>query len=80
MEMLRVEGRRIVDALGRPVQLRGAAIGINPFDVSATAAALAAALSMTSEERVRHAAAVRAAASVRTPRDWLDDQLAAARP
>ena len=60
-------------------ELRGAAIGINPFDVSATAAALAAALAMTPQERGRHAAAVRAAASVRTPRDWLDDQLAAAR-
>lgn len=60
-------------------ELRGAAIGINPFDVSATAVALAAALAMAPEDRRRHAAAVRAAASVRTPRDWLDDQLAAAR-
>ena len=59
-------------------ELGGAAIGINPFDVTATADALAAALAMGPAERSAHAAAVRAAAAARTPKDWLDDQLAAA--
>ncbi len=60
-------------------ELRGAAVGINPFDVVATADALAAALGMAPRDRARHAAAVRSAAAARTPQDWLDDQLAAAR-
>ncbi len=56
-------------------ELGRAAIGINPFDVSGTAAALATALSMKPNARASHAAAVRQAASAREPRDWLDDQL-----
>ncbi|GAC1318036.1 MAG: trehalose-6-phosphate synthase [Acidimicrobiales bacterium] len=60
-------------------ELSGTAIEINPFDVFGTAAAMADALAMTPAARHEHAAAVRAAASVRTPRDWLEDQLSAAR-
>jgi trehalose 6-phosphate synthase len=60
-------------------ELRGAAIGVNPFDITATATALADALSMRAADRARHAAAVRTAAAARTPQDWLEDQLAAAR-
>ncbi|HZQ85670.1 MAG TPA: trehalose-6-phosphate synthase [Acidimicrobiales bacterium] len=59
-------------------ELGGAALGVHPFDIRATADALAHALSMGPRERARHAAAVRAAAAARTPQDWLDDQLAAA--
>ncbi len=60
-------------------ELSGAALGINPFDVGGTADALAAALSMSADERRAHAGAVRAAAGRRTPSDWLEDQLVAAR-
>jgi trehalose 6-phosphate synthase len=59
-------------------ELHDAAVGINPFDVSATADALHAALSMDATARRDHAAAVRAAAAASTPRRWLDEQLAAA--
>ena len=60
-------------------ELGGAALEINPFDVGGTADVLAAALSMNAGERRAHASAVREAASRRQPRDWLEDQLAAAR-
>jgi trehalose 6-phosphate synthase len=60
-------------------ELGGAALEINPFDVGGTADVLAAALSMGADERRAHASAVRRAASRRQPRDWLEDQLAAAR-
>ena len=59
-------------------ELRGSAIEVNPFDVFGTASAMGAALAMAPERRRVHAAAVRADAARRTPRDWLDDQLAAA--
>ena len=55
------------------------AIGINPFDVSGTAEALHAALSMGTAERAERAAALRAAVQARTDADWWADQLAAAR-
>lgn len=54
-------------------ELSGSAIGINPFDVTATAAALAEALELPSTERRERAAALRAAASSRGPLDWFDD-------
>jgi len=60
-------------------ELGDTAIGINPFDVGATADALARALAMGTDERRAHAEGVRAAAARRTPRDWLDDQLRAGR-
>jgi len=40
---------------------------------------MARALAMGAGERRAHAEGVRAAAARRTPRDWLDDQLRAAR-
>jgi trehalose 6-phosphate synthase len=51
------------------------AVGINPFDVAATADAIHAALTMAPDERKRRAASLRAAVSARTPADWLADQL-----
>ncbi|MDQ3980755.1 MAG: trehalose-6-phosphate synthase [Actinomycetota bacterium] len=59
-------------------ELGGVAIGINPFDVSGTASALAAALSLAPDERAKQTEAVRQASRDRSPRDWLDDQIRAA--
>jgi trehalose 6-phosphate synthase len=56
----------------------GAPLEVNPFDVAGTANVLATALSLSPADRAAHAEAVRLAASRRTPRDWLDDQLEAA--
>ena len=53
---------------------------MNPFDVTGTATVLARALALGPEERAARAAALRAAVAARRPSDWLDDQLAAARP
>ncbi len=55
-------------------------VGINPFDVGATAEALHQALGMSGDERRRRAASLRTAAASRTPADWLADQRAAAEP
>ena len=52
----------------------------DPFDVGATAAALAAALDAPVEERERRAALLRETVAGRTPARWLADQLAAAVP
>jgi trehalose 6-phosphate synthase len=54
------------------------ALGVNPFDVSGTAEALHAALSMSPPERARRAGALRTAVRGRTSADWWADQLAAA--
>ena len=54
------------------------ALGVNPFDVTGTAEALHAALSMGPAERSGRAAALRAAVRGRTSADWWADQLAAA--
>jgi trehalose 6-phosphate synthase len=59
-------------------ELAGAALEVNPFDVAGTAEVLASALTMTPPERVAHAAALQKVATARRPRDWLDDQIAAA--
>jgi trehalose 6-phosphate synthase len=59
-------------------EMAGGAIGVNPFDISATADAMAGALSAAPEERQRRARLLREAAARRTPKDWLEDQLAAA--
>ncbi|MBW3645245.1 MAG: trehalose-6-phosphate synthase [Actinobacteria bacterium] len=59
-------------------ELGTAALGLNPFDVTATSEALHTALSMDDGERRRHAGAVRTLAAARTPHDWLADQLQAA--
>jgi trehalose 6-phosphate synthase len=60
-------------------ELGGVALEVNPFDVAGTADVLAAALAMDEADRTTHAAALRKLAAARTPRDWLDDQLAVAR-
>lgn len=54
------------------------ALGVNPFDISATAEALHRALTMPPNERAARAAGLRQAAEERTPHDWLGDQLRAA--
>lgn len=54
------------------------AIGVNPFDVVATADALHTALTMPADERATRAASLRAVAAARRPADWLAEQLAAA--
>jgi trehalose 6-phosphate synthase len=61
-------------------ELAGAALGVNPFDVSGTADVLHAALSMDPAERARRATALRSLVRARTAADWMRDQLAAARP
>lgn len=50
----------------------------DPYDVGATARAIAGALDADRAERAERAASLRAAVSARTPADWLADQLAAA--
>jgi trehalose 6-phosphate synthase len=60
-------------------ELGSDAIGVNPFDVAATADALHEALSMPAAERATHAARVRELATARTAVDWFGDQVAAAR-
>ena len=60
-------------------ELGGVALEVNPFDVAGTADVLAAALAMDEPDRATHAAELRKLAAARSPRDWLDDQLAAAR-
>ena len=54
------------------------AIGINPFDVGATADALHLALGLDGAERESRHQQLRATVAARTPRDWLREQLAAA--
>jgi trehalose 6-phosphate synthase len=61
-------------------QLGAGALEINPFDVTGTATVLARALALGAVERATRANAVRSAVLARSPSDWLDDQLAAARP
>jgi len=55
------------------------AFGVNPFDVSGTATAIAAALDLTAPDRSVRARALRKMAGARSPLEWFDDQLAAAR-
>jgi trehalose 6-phosphate synthase len=54
------------------------AIGVNPFDISETADALAHALGLPAEERAERNRGTARAASARSLSDWLDDQLTAA--
>ncbi|MGI8794699.1 MAG: trehalose-6-phosphate synthase, partial [Acidimicrobiales bacterium] len=60
-------------------ELADFAYGINPYDVSATAAAIHEALSSDGPKRAERAAGLRIAATSRVPMDWFNDQLAAAR-
>ena len=61
-------------------QLGVGALEVNPFDVTGTATVLARALTLGPDERATRATAVRSAVLGRRPSDWLDAQLAAARP
>jgi len=61
-------------------RLSTGALEINPFDVTGTATVMARALALGPEERATRADAVRSTVLARRPSDWLDDQLAAARP
>ena len=78
-----VNARSGVLALSREAgafdELGGAALEVNPFDVSGTAEVLARALDMDADERASRAEALRRTVTARKPRDWLDDQLRAAR-
>jgi trehalose 6-phosphate synthase len=56
-------------------RLGRAALGVNPFDVTEQATAIATALAMPPSERAARAASLRRAATANPPRDWLDDQL-----
>jgi trehalose 6-phosphate synthase len=59
-------------------ELAPAALEVNPFDVSGTAAVLARALDMPADERTSRSEELRRLILARRPTDWLDDQLAAA--
>jgi trehalose 6-phosphate synthase len=59
-------------------ELAGAAIGVNPFDVTGTADALEVALSMPADERASRARRLKVTVEARSASDWLDDQLGAA--
>jgi trehalose 6-phosphate synthase len=63
---------------GAHVELDGADDPVHPFDLRATAAALAAALDRDTDDRRTRAAELRRLATRRSPADWLADQLAAA--
>ena len=58
--------------------LSGAALGLNPFDVSGTADALGAALDLAGHERQERARAIRERAGAGGLDDWLDAQVTAA--
>jgi trehalose 6-phosphate synthase len=58
--------------------LRAASDGVNPFDVSETASAMATALDRPAGPRRAQAEERRRIAAARTAHDWLGDQLAAA--
>ncbi len=60
---------------GAWTEMSDAAFGVHPFDVSATAAALASALDLDLDSRAERADVLRSAATARTPGDWLTDQL-----
>jgi trehalose 6-phosphate synthase len=64
---------------GAAALIGGEALIVNPYDVTATADALHAALSTPADERRRRAAAIAAAASRRAPQRWLAEQLDALR-
>jgi trehalose 6-phosphate synthase len=56
------------------------AVGINPFDVTGTAAALETALDLPAAERAERATALRKAIEAHSPLEWFAGQVAAARP
>ncbi len=62
---------------GAAAELGAEALLVNPFDVSATAEALHAALSMPEEERRARCARLAEAAAALPPQQWFTDQVAA---
>jgi len=54
-------------------ELADVVVGVNPFDVTGTAAALASGLTMSAEERRARAAELRRRARARTPAHWLTE-------
>jgi len=58
-------------------ELRDGVLAAHPYDVEQNADALHTALSMPADERTARAVGLRELAGARTPRAWLDDQLAA---
>jgi trehalose 6-phosphate synthase len=60
-------------------ELRGAALEVNPFDVTETAAVLARALDMDGDERASRASSLRSVILGHRPADWFEDQRRAAR-
>lgn len=64
---------------GSWAELGSASVGVNPFDVSGTAAALGEALDRSTSPRSEDAARLRAAAGRRSPLDWFDDLVGHAR-
>jgi trehalose 6-phosphate synthase len=63
---------------GAAHQLSEATLTVNPFDITATAAALNTALSMPAPDRAALFATLRERVGARTPATWLEEQLAAA--
>jgi trehalose 6-phosphate synthase len=59
-------------------ELGGAAVEVHPYDLLATADALHAALTMGPSERAQRAKSLHDTVAARTPKHWLDEQLAAA--
>jgi trehalose 6-phosphate synthase len=59
-------------------ELGAHALGVNPFDVTGTASAMARALDMDAAERAERAKGLLAAVEARTPLDWFDELVAAA--
>jgi trehalose 6-phosphate synthase len=54
-------------------ELADVSVGVNPFDVTGTAAALANGLSLTDEERRARATELRRRVRSRTPAQWLTE-------
>ncbi len=63
---------------GAWAELEGTVLAVNPFDITATADALADALGRAPDERRAQARALHERAGARTPADWLNDLLSAA--
>jgi trehalose 6-phosphate synthase len=63
---------------GAYAELEGAALAVDPVDVSGTAAVLLQALDMAPHERAQRAESLRERVTRRKPGEWLADQLTAA--
>ena len=87
LNLVAVEGPLVNDRDGMVVLSRQAGcydllgdhvIGVNPFDIAATAEAMATALTVPAAERASRARALRAATADLTPRTWWDRLIAGA--